>query len=250
MTQTEQQEEIHIHRQTMEGKHKPQDQITQDAELVYKYHRMDMPLPTKVDAIFVLCSLDVRVAHRAVQLYLDGHGRYLIFSGGSGKLTADRFTKPEAEVFADIARAKGVPEEAIIIEAQSTNTGENVCFTHEIMRSRRLLGGENAIRSFILVQKPYMERRTYATFMKQWPGIGTSDEGKRVNFSVTSPQLEWSDYPNEDNPRDLVVNIMIGDLVRIREYPGKGYQVSQDIPEGVWEAGQRLIAAGFDGHLP
>lgn len=243
-------QEGHIHQQTMEERCKLQDQIAQDAEVVYKYHRMEMPLPTRADVIFTLCSLDVRVAYRAAQLYLDGHGRYLIFSGGSGKLTADRFTKPEAEVFADIARAQGVPEEAIIIEAQSTNTGENVRFTHEIMRNRGLLGGENGVRSFILVQKPYMERRTYATFMKQWPGIGTSDGGKGVEFSVTSPQLEWSDYPNEDSPRDFVVNIMVGDLVRIRKYAGKGYQISQDIPAGVWEAGQRLIAAGFDGHLP
>ncbi|ROW07285.1 hypothetical protein VMCG_03951 [Cytospora schulzeri] len=234
----------------MEGKREPQDQINQDAELVYNYHRMHMPLPLKADAIFTLCSLDVRVAHRAAQLYLDGHGRYLIFSGGSGKLTADRFAKPEAEVFADISRAKGVPEEAIIIESKSTNTGENVRFTYEILMNRGLFGGENGIRSFILVQKPYMERRTYATFMKQWPGTDSSVDGKGVGFSVTSPQLEWSDYPNEDNPLDLVVNIMVGDLIRICEYPVKGYQISQVIPGEIWEAGQRLVAAGFDSHLP
>lgn len=231
----------------MEGN---QEVISQDAERVYNYHRMHMLVPIKADAIFTLCSLDVRVAHRAAQLYLDGHGRYLIFSGGSGKLTADRFTKPEAEVFADIARAKGVPEEAIITEPQSTNTGENVRFTYNIIRSRGLIGGENGIRTFILVQKPYMERRTYATFMKQWPGIDTTDGEKKVEFSVTSPQLEWSQYPDEGNPRDLVVNIMVGDLVRIREYPAKGYQISQNIPAEVWEAGQRLVAAGFDDHLP
>lgn len=234
----------------MESKYKPQSQINQDSELVYNYHRMNMTLPTKVDAIFTLCSLDVRVAHRAAQLYLGGHGRYLIFSGGSGKLTAGRFIKPEAEVFADIARAQGVPEEAIIVEPQSTNTGENVLFTFEMISNRGLLGGENSIRSFTLVQKPYMERRTYATFMKQWPGIDPIGEGRRVEFSVTSPQLEWSDYPDENNPHDLVVDIMVGDLIRIREYPAKGYQIMQDIPVEVWEAGQRLVAAGFDGHLP
>ncbi|KUI72380.1 hypothetical protein VM1G_07562 [Cytospora mali] len=234
----------------MEDKREPQNQVTQDTELVYNYHRMHMPLPAEADAIFTLCSLDVRVAHRAAQLYLDGHGRYLIFSGGSGKLTEHRFTKPEAEVFADVARAKGVPDKAIIVESQATNTGENVRFTYGIFRDRGLLGGENGMRSFILVQKPYMERRTYATFMKQWPGMDTIDEEKSVEFSVTSPQLEWSDYPDESNPRDLVVNIMVGDLIRIHEYPAKGYQIAQEIPVDVWEAGQRLIAAGFDGHLP
>ncbi|KAG8157764.1 hypothetical protein KVR01_012426 [Diaporthe batatas] len=223
-----------------------------DAELVYNYHRTRMPLPASADAVFCLCSLDVRVAHRAAQLHLDGHGRYLIFSGGSGKLTEGRFTRPEAEVFADIARAQGVPEGAIIVEPRSTNTGENVRFTHDLLRRRGLLGGEGGIRSFILVQKPYMERRTYATFMRQWPGIDRAGVGggEAVEFSVTSPQLEFAEYPDEGNPRDLVTNIMVGDLIRIRDYPAKGYQIQQDIPEDVWEAGQRLIAAGFNEHLP
>lgn len=236
---------------TMEGDSEAQDHITRDAELVYNYHRMGLPLPSTVDAIFTLCSLDVRVAQRAAQLYLDGHGRCLIFSGGCGKLTAGRFDRPEAEVFADVARARGVPEEAIIVESESTNTGENVRFTHVILENRGLLGGDGGIRSFILVQKPYMERRTYATFVKQWPGVEAAGEwGKKAEFSVTSPQLEWAEYPDENNPRDLVINIMVGDLVRIREYPAKGYQIAQDIPVEVWEAGQRLIAAGFREHLP
>lgn len=228
------------------------DQTTRDAELVYNYHRTRMSLPTSADAVFCLCSLDVRVAHRAAELHLDGYGRYLIFSGGSGKLTQGRFTKPEAEVFADIARAKGVPEEAIIVEPRSTNTGENVRFTYVLLHQRELLRGEGRIRKFILVQKPYMERRTYATFMKQWPGIDRTDVEyeERVDFSVTSPQLEFADYPDEGNPRDLVINIMVGDLIRIRDYPAKGYQIEQSIPQAVWEAGQRLIAAGFNGHLP
>ena len=229
-----------------------EDQTTRDAELVYNYHRTRMPLPTSADAVFCLCSLDPRVAHRAAQLHLKGYGRYLIFSGGSGKLTEGRFTKPEAEVFADIARANGVTKEAIVVEPRSTNTGENVRFTHELLRQRGLLEGEGRIRTFILVQKPYMERRTYATFMQQWPGIDRADVGddERVGFSVTSPQLEFAEYPDEGNPRDLVINIMVGDLIRIRDYPAKGYQIEQTIPGDIWEAGQRLIAAGFNGHLP
>lgn len=229
-----------------------EDQTRRDAELVYNYHRTHMPLPASADAVFCLCSLDLRVAHRAAQLHLEGYGRYLIFSGGSGKLTENRFSKPEAEVFADIARAKGVPEEAIIVEPRSTNTGENVRFAHDLIYQRGLLDGEGRIRRFILVQKPYMERRTYATFMKQWPGIEQTEvnDDEKVKFSVTSPQLEFAEYPDEGNPRDLVINIMVGDLIRIRDYPGKGYQIEQTIPGEVWEAGQRLIEAGFNGHLP
>ena len=78
--------------------------MQRDAEAVYNYHRMGMALEPS-DAVFALCSLDTRVAVRAAQLWLDGFGTYLIYSGGVGKLTEARFTKPEAEVFADIARA-------------------------------------------------------------------------------------------------------------------------------------------------
>ncbi|RYP40984.1 hypothetical protein DL767_001300 [Monosporascus sp. MG133] len=204
----------------------------QDAKTVYDYHRMHMSLHRDVDAVFCLCSLDTRVAEHAARLLLDGYGQYLIFAGGAGKLTQDRFSKPEAEVFADIAVQMGVPAEKIITEPRSTNTGENVRFTWELLQQKGLHP-----RSFILVQKPYMERRTFATFSKQWPDPETE-------FMVTSPELEWSGYPNEDNPRDLVISIAVGDLIRIREYPARGFQISQDIPDEVWQAGQRLISDG------
>ncbi|KAK6820735.1 hypothetical protein PG990_012718 [Apiospora arundinis] len=211
-----------------------------DAETVYEYHKMAMPLPQQpVDAVFCLCSLDVRVARRAAELFLAGHGdRFLIFSGGVGKLTQGRFAKPEAEVFADVAREMGVPAEKLLVEGKSTNTGENVRFVWDLLEQRKV-----RVRSFVLVQKPYMERRTYATFKKQWPDPETA-------ITVTSPQLDWRSYPDADNPRELVTNIMVGDLIRIREYPAKGFQIHQDIPGEVWDAGQRLIKAGYNSHLP
>jgi hypothetical protein len=42
---------------------------------------------------------------------------------------------------------------------------------------------------------------------------------------------------------------MVGDLQRIREYPARGFQVPQVIPEDVWAAYEALVAAGFDRHL-
>ncbi|KAF9870894.1 duf218 domain-containing protein [Colletotrichum karsti] len=198
---------------------------------------MGMPL-RPASAIFCLCSLDTRVAARAAQLFLDGYGDYLIYSGGAGKLTEDRFSEPEAEVFANIARKMGVPNDKIVVEPLSSNTGENVRFTHALLEEKGLKA-----ESFVLVQKPYMERRTYATFRKQWPDDQTA-------FTVTSPQLDFDEYFDAENPKELVVNIMVGDLVRIREYPPKGFQIEQEIPAEVWDANLRLIAAGYDGHLP
>ncbi|KAJ3477453.1 hypothetical protein NLG97_g8836 [Lecanicillium saksenae] len=88
-----------------------------------------------------------------------------------------------------------------------------------------------------------MERRTFATFKKQWP-----DE--RATITVTSPQMSFAEYPDEGNPRDLVINVMVGDLMRIEKYPALGFQIAQEIPPLVMEAAQRLIAAGYNKHLP
>jgi uncharacterized SAM-binding protein YcdF (DUF218 family) len=210
--------------------------IDVDAKLIWDYMQAKDKLK-KCDAIFALCSLDTRVAERAAQLYLDGLGEYLIFSGSVGKLTEGKFAKSEAETFADIALAMGVPQDKIILEDKSTNTGENIQFTYNLLKDKKLLA-----KSLILVQKPYMERRTYATFKKQWPDSTTQ-------IYVTSPQISYEDYFNETCPKDLVLNIMVGDLQRMREYPKLGYQIDQEIPDDVWNSFRQLVAQGYTKHL-
>ena len=133
------------------------------AEKIWCYHQMNHELAL-ADAILVLCSHDTAVAERGAQLFLDGYAPLLIFSGGLGGITRPLWTEPEADRFAAIARAAGVPADRILIENRSTNTGENVAFTRALLAER----GLNP-QTFILVQKPYMERRTFATFRKVWP---------------------------------------------------------------------------------
>ncbi len=92
-------------------------------------------------------------------------------------------------------------------------------------------------KSIILVQKPYMLRRTYATFMKQWPG----DDLDILKVMVTCSPIEWKDYPNEDTgSADDVIKIMLEDLVKIDAYPKKGFQIPQVIPDEVWSAYHKL----------
>jgi len=191
-------------------------------------------IPERSDCILVLGSQDLRVADRGAELYLQGLAPILIFSGGQGKLTKD-WKRSEADLFAAIALDRGVPAEAIFIENRSTNTGENILFTRQLLEANRL-----DPQRFLLVQKPYMERRSYATFMQQWPG---------KKLIVTSPQISFEDYPTEDIPMERVINIMVGDLQRIRDYPAKGFQIFQEIPADIWKAWERLVELGFTGHL-
>jgi uncharacterized SAM-binding protein YcdF (DUF218 family) len=208
------------------------------AERVWRYHHMDHELE-RCDIILVLCSHDTTVAERGAQLFLDGWAPLLAFTGGLGAITRRLWSDPEADRFARIAIEMGVPEDRILIENRSTNTGENVAFTRDLLRSR---GFDPA--SFILVQKPYMERRTFATFSQVWPG---------KSVRVTSPQISMDEYlsrySHESLSPDDVISIMVGDLQRIREYPKRGFQIPQEIPDDVWQAYGELVKAGFDRHL-
>ena len=205
---------------------------------IWDYHHMHHPLE-RADAILVLCSYDTAVAERGAQLFLEGWAPLLIFSGGLGTITSRLWSEPEADQFARIAVRMGVPADRILIENKSTNTGENVAFTRQLLAGR----GIDPTR-FILVQKPYMERRAYATFKKRWP---------EKDAVVTSPQVSFDEYlarySNDALSSDEVIGIMVGDLQRIRDYPARGFQIAQEIPADVWDAFEALVAAGYDTHL-
>jgi len=204
------------------------------AQQLWDYHHMQHQLE-KADCILALGSHDLRVADRAAELYLQGWAPLVIMSGGLGNLTQNMWTESEADQFAAIAKRKGVPEKAILVENKSTNTGENIVFTQQLLQQKGIHP-----QKFMVVQKPYMERRSYATFKKHWPD---------KNLIVTSPQISFTDYPNDEIPLERVINIMVGDMQRIKEYPAKGFQVYQEIPDHVWDAYENLVDLGFNQHL-
>ena len=204
------------------------------AKKLWDYHHLNDAM-VKSDCILALGSHDTRVADRAAELFLEGWAPVLIFSGGLGNVTRGIWTETEADKFAAIAVKKGVPENAILIENKSSNTGENILFTQKLLQEKNL-----DPQNFIVVQKPYMERRSYATFKKHWP---------QKNILVTSPQISFDDYPNSEIPVERVINIMTGDLQRIKIYPDKGFQIPQEIPDDVWRAYEELVEAGFNRHL-
>src|SRR3954451_7532244 len=204
------------------------------AKKLWDYHHMHHSLE-KADFILVLGSHDLRVAERAAQLYFERWAPIIIFSGGLGNFTKETWTETEADQFAAIAISMGVPEDVILIENRSTNTGENILFTQKLLADKSL-----DPQSFIVAQKPYMERRSYATFKKHWPD---------KKLIVTSPQISFETYPTEEIPLERVISIMAGDLQRIKIYPEKGFQIFQELPSDVWEAYEQLIKAGFNNHL-
>src|SRR5262249_900454 len=154
-------------------------QIQTLAETIWNYHLMNHQI-AKADAILVLCSHDERVAERGAHLFLEGWAPLIIFSGGRGAITKALWDEPEAKRFARITMSRNVPRENILIEPNSTNTGENIQFTKRLLAEKGF-----DPHQFIVVQKPYMERRSYATFRQYWP---------EKEVIVTSPQVSFRDY--------------------------------------------------------
>ena len=201
---------------------------------IWDYHHMNHTLE-KADCIIVLGSHDTRVAERSAEVFLEGWAPLMVFSGYLGAFTDGVWERPEAEIFADIAIRMGVPEDRILIENRSTNTGENVLYSRKILVDAGIYPGR-----VIAVQKPYMERRTFATFRKLWP---------ETEIMVTSPRLTWEEYSKDETKKQEDINIIVGDLQRILVYPRRGYQIYQEVPADVMEAYRKLVEMGYTKRL-
>jgi uncharacterized SAM-binding protein YcdF (DUF218 family) len=210
------------------------DEQWRDAEAIWNYHQMGHE-PQLVDAAIGLGSHDLGVATFAAELYHAGLFPVVVFSGGNSPTTAVRFPRGEAVHYREHAMSLGVPDSAILVEAEAGNTGQNVSL------SRALLAENGHVpRSVLLISKPYMERRAYATCRRVWP---------EVEAVCVSEPLTFDDYVRSIGDEKLVFDMLVGDLQRVVEYPRLGFAVEQDVPAGVLVAYGRLIEAGFDSRL-
>ena len=69
------------------------------AEILWDYHHLNQEI-TPGDSIIAFGSHDLHVAERAAELYLQGYGKFIIFTGGLGRVTEKIWRKPEAVKFA------------------------------------------------------------------------------------------------------------------------------------------------------
>ena len=210
--------------------------VIKHATKIWNYMLLNHKLK-RADYIVGLGSSDIGVAKRSAQVYLSEFAPWLIFSGGKGAFTKG-WNMPEAKRFAQIAIQLGVPKNRILLETKSTNTGENIRFTYELIKKQGKLS-----KCLIIVTKPYMERRVFATFKKQWPL-------KQTEIIVTSTAMSFDEYVEYSGfDVDYVVNMLVGDLQRIMLYPKMGFQISQEVPDSVLKAYKKLIELGYTERL-
>lgn len=208
------------------------------AKILWDYHKLNEKIQ-KTDVILGFGSHDLHVAKRCAQLFLQRYSDKIIFTGGFGRITKNLWNMTEAEKFSQIAIDMGVPEDKIIIESEASNTGENISKTKELLKKLDLHP-----MSFLMVDKPYRERRTFATIRKQW---------SEIDFIITSPQYSYEEYcdfySSGEISIDEFISIMVGDLQRIDLYGKNGFQIKQKIPHKVWDAYNNLVSLKYDKHL-
>ncbi|ELS55424.1 hypothetical protein STVIR_3666 [Streptomyces viridochromogenes Tue57] len=64
-----------------------------------------------------------------------------------------------------------------------------------------------------------------------------------------SEPLELDDCIKSIGDEKLVVDMLVGDLQRVIEYPKLGFAVEQEVSADVYDAYERLVRAGFDSRL-
>jgi uncharacterized SAM-binding protein YcdF (DUF218 family) len=190
---------------------------------------------SKADVILVFGSNDIRIAERGVELFREDWAPLILFSSGVGRLTPDEWSMPEAEVFAEVALKAGIPENRIIIEKKATNTGENVKFSKQVLKERNI----NPKRA-IAVHLPFIEKRTIGLFDKHWP---------EVDVIVSSLNSSYDTYPNDRISREFLINLLVGEVQRLIEYPKKGFILPQDIPKDVLDTYEKLLVLGYNKQL-
>ena len=211
--------------------------IAEPLAIVWDYMKL-VHRPERADAVLTLGSFDPEAATRAAELWREQWAPLIIMSGGiahQGTLLESGWDRSEAEVFADVAVEAGVPREVILLEDQAQNTGQNFTLGKALAEWHGL-----AIRRLLVVAKPYMTRRGYATGRKVWSS---------AELRMQCQDIDVRDYFARDPQPERTLRAMIGDFHRIIVYPSLGFQVEQEVPEPVLISARALVAAGFGDRL-
>ena len=202
------------------------NQIAQ-ARALFAYLALSSSNLSKVDVIIGFGHFDLNIPRHCGELYTQGYADRIIFTGGIGSGTAD-LGKPEAQVFMEELRYSypHIPEEAVIIEDTSTNTGENVQFTIQKLKDNFPdLAFDNEIRSAILVANAYRQRRVWLTCRKYLPFLLAYNTSPATTFDQERDRFAAKGFD--------FIQLLVGEIYRIIKYGQAGYLIQEDIPDHV-----------------
>ena len=104
-----------------------------------------------------------RRARYGAALYARGHAPVLVLTGGVGEGTR----VSEAHAAAEVARAHGVPDEALVLEPRSTSTESNAREAAQVVRAARVLVVTNRYHAF-------RARRVFARYFADACAVGAT----------------------------------------------------------------------------
>lgn len=129
---------------------------------------------TRSDAVVVLSGGGPDRVQWGIKLYKDAWAPRLVLVGAA----LDKSGPSNAEAMRKIALQAGVPDTAIFLEEESTNTFENATFGKAVLDSF-------GAKTIILVTSPYHQRRAYETFKKVY---------EKEEFTITNSPSGYSTW--------------------------------------------------------
>jgi hypothetical protein len=190
--------------------------------------------PKPAEMIFILGNKSDVLPAEAAKLFKQQLSSLIVVSGGYGRLTkndaiteADRYLKTLGEL--------GIPDDAVIAERESSNTGENIIFTQRMLTAQGY-----TFKTAIAVTTAMLSRRHRATMQKLWPAIA---------WTIHTPNpIPFEERIEQDNVQEFF-DLMVGEIDRLRKYPARGFMDKIDIPSQILTAQQVLINAGHTKYL-
>jgi glycosyltransferase involved in cell wall biosynthesis/uncharacterized SAM-binding protein YcdF (DUF218 family) len=178
------------------------------AKRAWEYLRINDTLE-KADVLFVMGSPSLAVVDKAVELYQAGFAKKIAFISGRGTFSNHAWGMDEYRKYHEEFLKKGIPESALLYGIGTTNTLEEVKAAIPFLREKGM-----DPRKMILVSIPVHQRRAYATFAKQFPGIQYINCPAEVPFADTPEFFER----------------IVLEVDRLVAYGAKGDMVEQDVP--------------------
>lgn len=210
------------------------DNVLENAKIIFDYLYVKQP-PQKADAVMGFGHFDLKIPRRCAELYIKKYATKILFTGGVGAGSAD-FKYPEAIEFKNLVLKEfpQIPENDIITEPDSTNTGENLRFMQKVLTELNPeFTLENGIKKVLKVSNAYRQRRAYLTCKKEFPQVEFINTPAETTFYR---EVELYKSKGQDLLRHLS-----GEMERMLIYPAFNYIVADKIPEEVLQAYKLLM---------
>jgi len=136
----------------------------------------------EADAIVAISGDTGPRVRAAVGLWMQGYAEVLIFAGGA----SDPDSPSSGEIMKRQALTFGIPEDAILVEAESMTTDENAERVAVLMR-------EAGLRSAILVTSNFHQRRASMHFAREFERYGLTFRNRPADDPRWDPTLWWTD---------------------------------------------------------